>query len=339
MKVNAAQAAARVQSPGDDIRLYLFYGSDEAGGIDLADRLFRALGEGAERVDLEPSAIKSRPGMLADEAASASLFGERRLIRVASSSGEEVVEAATMLLAAERAGNPVVVLAPNARKTSRIVKLAEAAPGAVSAALYPPEGAAATQLASQIAREQGLRLTRDAAEAIVTAARSDRMVMAREIDKIATFLDAAPDRPREADMETVALLGASIEEGEFGRAIDALVAGDPVVLAAELRMLLGGGGGSIVPVLRMIGKQIVTIAEMRAEIDRGGSMQQVTARMYQAKRSALERALRRWNSAQLSRALERIRDAERAVMASGNAGAVVGEQALITLARAVSRLR
>lgn len=338
MKVNAAQAAARVQSPGDDIRLYLFYGSDEAGGIDLADRLFRALGEGAERVDLEPSAVKARPGILADEAASASLFGERRLIRVASSSGEEVVEAATMLLAAERAGNPVVVLAPNARKTSRIVKLADAAPGAVSAPLYPPEGAAATQLASQIAREQGVRLTREAAEAIVTAARSDRMVMAREIDKIATFLDAAPDRPREADMETVALLGASIEEGEFGRAIDALVAGDPVVLAAELRMLLSGGG-SIVPVLRLIGKQIVTIAEMRAEIDRGGSMQQVTARMYQAKRSALERALRRWNSAQLARALDRVRDAERAVMASGNAGAVVGEQALITLARAVSRLR
>ena len=69
---------ARLDRPSDDVRLYLLHGPDEAGAGELAARLARAMGEGAERVDLDGATLRTRPGLLAEEAASMSLFGERR---------------------------------------------------------------------------------------------------------------------------------------------------------------------------------------------------------------------------------------------------------------------
>src|ERR1700712_2479367 len=113
MKANLNQLTRAIEGANPDIRLYVLHGPDEAGARDMATRLGRAMGPEAERIDLEPALLKSNPGRLADEAASMSLFGTARHIRVAGA-GEESVAACTLLLAAERAGNPVVVIAPGA---------------------------------------------------------------------------------------------------------------------------------------------------------------------------------------------------------------------------------
>ncbi len=122
MKLRPEQVAAKLDRPGPDIRLYLFHGPDTAGAMALAARLAKGVGEGAERVDMDGAMLKSRPGLLADEAASMSLFGDARFIRV-TGMGEESVEAVTLLLAAERAGNPVAAIAPTVKGTSKLVKL------------------------------------------------------------------------------------------------------------------------------------------------------------------------------------------------------------------------
>ena len=62
-----------------------------------------------------------------------------------------------MLLDAERAGNPVVAIAPGLKATSKAVKLALGSPRAMSFACYLPEGGDAEKIAVSIAREQGLR--------------------------------------------------------------------------------------------------------------------------------------------------------------------------------------
>jgi DNA polymerase-3 subunit delta len=106
MKASAAQIRAALDAPKPDTRLYLLHGPDEAGAAELAGRLARALGPDTERIDIDSKELRSSPGRLADEAASMSLFGGARLIRV-TGADEFAVEAITLLLAAERAGNPV----------------------------------------------------------------------------------------------------------------------------------------------------------------------------------------------------------------------------------------
>src|SRR4051812_19264128 len=153
VKANANQIRAAIDAASPDIRLYLLHGPDESGAQEIAARLARTMGPDAERVDLEPSMLKSSPGRLADEAASLSLFGTARHIRIAGA-GDECLEAVALLLETERAGNPVVAIAPSLKATSKLVKLAIGAPRAMSFACYLPEGGDAEKIAVAIAREQ-----------------------------------------------------------------------------------------------------------------------------------------------------------------------------------------
>ncbi|WP_277969834.1 DNA polymerase III subunit delta [Sphingomonas echinoides] len=335
MKANLNQIVRAVDAVSPDIRLYVLYGPDEAGARDVANRLARALGPDAERVDLEPSQLKANPGLLADEAASLSLFGTARHIRVASA-GEESVAACTALLAAERSGNPVVVISPGAKASSGLVKLATADPRAMVCAFYVPDAGEADKLATSIAREQGLRTTGSTATRIAAAAGGDRAVMSRELEKIALYLDAAPERPRELDDATLDAIGADLGDSEISRAIEAAIDGGPDRLADELARL-AVAGSSPIPLLRQLVRRLMAIAELRAEIDAGANANTVMERVFFRDRASTTRALRIWSAPALSAAIDRVRRAERATMAPNNAGSVLADHAIVAVARIAAR--
>lgn len=335
MKANFNQVRAALDAASPDIRLYLFHGPDEAGARDLAARLARTLGPEAERVDLEPSALKASPGRLADEAASLSLFGGARHIRV-SGAGEDSVEACKLLLTAEQAGNPVVVIAPGIKGSSALVKLALASPRAMSFACYVPEGAEADKLATGIAREHGLRTTGTTAARIAVAAAGDRAVMTRELEKLALYLDAAPERPRDLDDAALDAVGADLGDTELSRAIDAALDGGPDRLGDELARL-AVAGVSPIPLLRQLVRRLMTLAELRAEIDKGARVDTVMERVFFRERAITARALRLWSASRISEAIDRARVAERAVMAPNNAGSVLSDAAIVAVARVAAR--
>ena len=79
-KSAAIERALDIADPS--VRCYLLYGPDESGSRALAQRLVKALGPDAERIDIEAGRLASDPAILADEAASVSLFGGARHIRV-----------------------------------------------------------------------------------------------------------------------------------------------------------------------------------------------------------------------------------------------------------------
>uniref|UniRef100_UPI0035CB8EAF DNA polymerase III subunit delta n=1 Tax=uncultured Sphingomonas sp. TaxID=158754 RepID=UPI0035CB8EAF len=337
MKANLNQITRAIDGGSSDIRLYVLHGPDEAGARDLAARLARSMGPEAERVDLEPSLLKSNPGRLADEAASMSLFGTARYIRVAGA-GEESVAACTLLLAAERAGNPVVLIAPGAKGTSALVKLATSDPRAMACVFYVPEGGEADKIATSIAREQGLRTTGGTATRIALAAAGDRAVMTRELEKIALYLDAAPERPRELDDAALDAIGADLGDSEMSRAIDAAIAGGPDTLGEELARL-NVAGVSPIPLLRQLVRRLMSLAELRGEIDNGASPGTVIERVFFRERAATATALRIWSSVKISEAIDLIRRAERATMAPGNAGSVLSDAAMVGVARMAARQR
>lgn len=339
MKANESQIRARLDKPGPDIRLFLLYGPDEAGANELAARLGRAMGQ-AERVDVEGGALKGDPGRLAEEAASMSLFGEARYVRV-SGIDDDATEAVRLLLEAEVAGNPVVAVGGALKGTGRLLKLVLPAPGAMAHACYVPDARNASQLAAGIARENGLRLVGGAAERLAVWSGGDRAVLAREIEKLSTFLDAAPDRPREAGLAALDAIGADLGEAEMSGAINAVVEGHVAEIGVELARLEQAGVSSI-PLLRGLVRKLMQLAEMRAEVERGDSPAEVVKRhrVFFREEAGTIRALQRWSSAMLARAVERTRAAERGLTKSGgSAGQVIADEALTTLARAAARRR
>ncbi|KAK0329027.1 hypothetical protein LTR94_038412, partial [Friedmanniomyces endolithicus] len=73
MKVTEPRLTAALDRPPADIRLYLLPGPDESTAMAFAARLGKALGAGAERVDLDGATLRGDPARLSDEAAAISL--------------------------------------------------------------------------------------------------------------------------------------------------------------------------------------------------------------------------------------------------------------------------
>jgi DNA polymerase-3 subunit delta len=339
VKANLNQIRAALDAANPDIRLYLLHGPDEAGAADLALRLARAMGPEAERIDLDGATLRGDPARLADEAAALSLFGGKRFIRIAGV-GEESLAALTILLDAEAAGNPVVAIAPTVKSTAKIVKLAQASSRAMALACYVPDGADAERIAVTIAREQGLRPVGGAARRLAEASGGDRAIMAREIEKLALYLDAAPDRPAELDDAAIDAVGADLGDAEMGAAIEAAIDGRVADLGPELA-LLEQSGTSPIPVLRGLVRRLMALAEMRADAEGGSSIDEVIERhrVFFKEKVSTARALRRWSAASLDKAVERARLAERGMMSGDSAGQVLADDALVTIARIAARAR
>jgi DNA polymerase III subunit delta len=337
VKANATQIRAAIEKHKPETRLYLFHGPDEAGAADLATKLGQALGPDVERVDLDMKALREQPGRLADEAASMSLFGGVRFIRLLGAE-EGASEAIALLLSAERAGNPVVAIGPGLKASGKLVKSVIAAQNAYAHACYVPEGVDATRLAANVAREHGLRLMGDVPQRLAAATGGDRAILAREIEKLALYLDAAPDRPRDADGAALDEIGADLGDSDLSDAITAVVDGRVQDIGLELARL---GEGIGVPLMRQLARRLQGMADMRIDLDRGGDMDEVLEkhRVFFREKAATGRALRRWNGAQLARAIDRVREAERAMMHSGSAGEVLAEAEAVTIARQAARAK
>ena len=339
MKVKEAQVARALDSADSAVRLFLLYGPDDAGSRALAARLERAMGPEAERIDLDGATLKDDPARLADEAASFSLFGDKRHIRVTG--GDECAPAVIALLEAETTGNPVVFIAGALKPTSALLKAALDHPAVMGCITYKPEGAGAETLAISIGRTNGLRLHPAVAVRLAANCLGDRAVLEREIEKLALYLDAAPDRPREANEEALAAIGADLGEADTGRLVNAVLGGDLGVLTKELTEIEASNGW--VPAMRALQRRLILLARLRGDVDAGKSTGAVVASLGKAlffkEQPAVAAQLSRWTSARLATASARLFASEGAIMASGTAGTVIAGEELIAIARVGQRLR
>jgi DNA polymerase III subunit delta len=341
MKANAGQIERALDAPPADIRLFLLYGPDEATSHAQAARLARAMGGDAERIDLDGPTLKADPALLADEAASISLFGGKRYIRV-TGMGDESMAAVAALLDGATGGNPVVAIAGALKGTSALVKRALADKAVMACANYPLEGEKADALAMALAREQGVRLHPDAARAMAAAAGYDRAVMAREAEKLALYLDAAPDRPRDAGTTELEAIGAGEGEGELSRLVDAVLDGQPALLAAELAVL-GEEGLEGIPLIRAVARRVQLLSSMAARVaageNAGAVSESATKAVFWKEKAPIQRQFRHWQADRLATAAERLLAAERAIKGAGSAGPILAEAEFVAIARAGQRRR
>ena len=334
MKAEAGSFRAALTRLSPDVRLYLLHGPDEAAAQTMVAVLAKALGSEAERVDLDGAALRSDPSRLADEAAALSLFGTARYIRV-SGMGDESLDAVTTLLATSRSGSPVIAIAPGLRKGSKLLTLAQSAPGALTLACYVPEGAGADALVRDIGREHGLRMTSGAAHRLAQTSNGDRAVITRELEKVALYLDASPEAPCELDDRVLEEIGAGESEAAVDALLAAIVTGHPDECGAAL-VGLSETGTSPIPWLRQLQRRLVALADLRRQVDGGTAPNDAVARsgVFYRDRAVMSQALPRWSAGALAGALHRVFDVERALMTSGSAGDVRAAMSALHLARA-----
>lgn len=324
--------------PDPQVRLYLFYGPDEAASAELYDRLAASVGGDAERVDIDAATLKANPGRIAEEAASMGLFGDKRIIRV-NAAGDECAAAIALLLEAPVAGNPVAIVTGALRNTQATLKLVSASPIAIGHVSYPLDGPKAEALVSTIGRELGLRVDRDTAARILAAIGPDRKLLRRELEKLALYLDADVDRPRAVEPDTLDAIGADAADADLDRLFTAVLDGRTAAVAAELKRL-EDEGASMVMILRQFGSHLVRVAGYRAQVDGGESIARVvdTKAIFWKQQGAMKRHLSSWTADRLAQALQRTAHAGRAIMRADPVETLAAAE-LLTIARAAERRR
>ena len=341
MKPDEARIRRALDSADPDIRFYLLYGPDEAGSRALANRLGPAMGADAERTDMSSAELKSDPARLADEAASIGLFGGRRWIRLDPAT-DDATDAVQALLQAPAAGNPVAAIGGALRKDSKLVKLVQASKAALSFLSYVPEGRDAAAVVVELGRDLGLQIRSDVAARIASACNGDRALIARELEKMALYLDAAPDRPRPLDHEALDALGAAMEEGDLSRLANAVFSGQMQQADAELARLASEGIEDV-PVLRALARRALQLAQLRAQMAEGESIDRVMETAGKAifwkERDTIRAELQRWTPDALATAIARLAEAERQVKAPGYPGSAVVEEEVLAISRFAARRR
>lgn len=341
MKANRAQVERALDAASGDVRLFVLHGPDEAQSRELAARLAKRMGPEAERIDLSGPQLKNDPARLADEAASISLFGGPRFIRI-EPAGDDALDAVAALLEAPSAGNPAVLITGVLRKDSRLLKLATAHPAVLVLASYPPEGSDLDRIAGQIARAHGLAIDQEVAHRLASAAGGDRAVLTREVEKLALYVDAAPDRPVTIEQGAYDAIAADNAEGDLSRVIDLILTGRTEMLGVELARLTVAGVEGIA-LLRPLLRRLLMLVEIRGEVDRGAGIDAAMAgagrAVFWKEKGAVSGQVRRWTATGLATAIERVQAAELAIKASGSVGPVIVENELLLIARHAARLR
>jgi len=339
VKANRGQMERALDAPQPESRFFLLYGPDEAGSQALARRLERAMGAAAEKVELDGAALREDPARLADEAASYSMFGDRRWIRL-TAIGDESVAAVTALLEAEAAGNPVVAIAGALKATSKLVKLALDHPRALALISYQPDAREAEQIAIGMARDLGLRLPSDIARRIVGLANGDRALMQGEVEKLALYLDATPDQPCEATSEALDALSADNPDSDVAPLVNAVLGGDLKRMHKELGRL-AESGTAMASVLRPLLGRAMLVANIRADFDGSGRLEAAVEGMGKAvfwkEKPAVTRQVRLWDADGIARAIQRLSHAERASRSGRGMGDLLVQHELLAIARQAAR--
>jgi DNA polymerase-3 subunit delta len=339
MKASKTNLAQTLDRPDRDIRFYLFHGPDEAGSRALADRLLKGLE--AEKSGLLAQEVKADPARLADEAGAISLFGGRRALWI-EPAGDEISEGLVALLEAPACENPVIAIAGSLRKTSTLLKLAEAHDLALSHISYIPEGRDLERLVVELGRDGGLHIAPEIAQRIAAACAGNQAIVAQELEKFALYLGASAGDPRELDPETIDRLGADSAEADLMRLGDLALLGRMNALLDELARLPHGGSEPI-PVLRALQRRLLMLAPLRARVERGESVDGVMTSMgkslFWKDKPVLQRLLLTWSSERLAEAASRVSQLEKQIMLRPLPDDAALGETLVTLARVAGRAR
>jgi DNA polymerase III subunit delta len=187
-----AQELDRFLSGPSGTKLFLVYGPDQgavserAGQIEAAARNRDPSGGTLRRVASDE--LSADPGLIADEAYSASLFGGAPIIRLRVTDGRHNVAGAVEPLF-ERPPEEawLIVEAGDLRPAAPLRKLFEQSPAAAAVPCYSGDAREVAALARQVLREAGLAAEPDALDLLAALLGADRLATRNELEKLVLY--------------------------------------------------------------------------------------------------------------------------------------------------------
>lgn len=294
---------------GPDISdgVFLVYGPDAGLVRESAQRLVRQFGGadagGMNLVTLEGNELDSEPGRLAVEAKTASLFGEKRVVRVRNA-GKALVMALSELLD-DPAGAAIVLEAGNLAPKDALRALVEGKSKGRALPCYPDSDETLLKLINDTFSKNGIRAESDVATTLRDNLGNDREVTRRELEKLVLFsADTRVLTPN--DVLTLCADNAALVLDEV---IDAMGTGHAARMEEALNRAVAA---AINPQQLLSSAQLhcATLRRWRAEVDLGKTPSEVLdgarPRPHFSRKSVLLQQLRLWTDDAIAAAAERL---------------------------------
>ena len=324
-----------------DIRLFFIFGPDESAAASIAGAMISRLGNDSEAIEIDSAKLRGDPALLADEAASQSLFGGARHIRL-HFAREEGIDAIANLLSAEQAGNPVIATAGDLKKNSKLRTLIEGSARALSYICYLPSEAEAVDQAVAAAAVLGLRIDRTLAAQIVRYTGQDRRLVAMELEKLSLYYDSGPDRIVTVEPQALSSLAAETAEGDINALVNQVLTGDSKALGRTIIEARAVGIEGI-RIIRALQRRIALLMGMRAKVEDGanaGAVVRANRAIFWKEQGAFTQQVQKWTASRLAALNAHLLEVEAKLMATGaDLTETVLEEELVRIARAAARSR
>lgn len=296
-----------LKRPDLDSGILLVYGPDTGLVRETAQRLVRHYAgndaDGMGLVTLDGGELDGDPGRLLVEAKTASLFGERRVVRVRNAGKSLTVPLSE--LAADPAGSIVVLEAGNLAPRDALRALVEGAKTGRALPCYADTDETILRLISETFAKAGIAADPDVAATLRDSLGNDREVTRRELEKLSLYAAETKVLTRE-DVLTLCADNAAMVLDEVA---DAVGTGHAEKLDAALSRALAA---SVNPqqMLAALALHFTQLRRWRTVVDSGVSVRDVLEgarpKPHFSRRSALEQQLRLWSDASLANAGERL---------------------------------
>lgn len=329
MKLSPQRVGAFLRDPGA-CRVVLLHGEDVGMIRDRGSALVRAIAGAMDNPFLVAELTREEAGRLADEAASLSLTGGRRVVRLRDA-GDAATAAVSAIL--KGAAPALVVLEASALPgRSRLRALVEAAPDAVAIACYPEEGRVLEETIRSTMTEAGVAVDREALGWLADQLGADRASTRQELEKLALYVGPGGRVDLDAAQACVGdLAGLSLDDALF-----AATEGDVATTDRALELAIAEGA-SPVGVLRGALTHLQRLHRVRLTVDAGAPAGEAAkaARppVFFRRVGAFTAALGLWSSGALVAAMVALAEAERSCKRTGAPDVVLSRNAILALAR------
>ncbi|NKB43168.1 MAG: DNA polymerase III subunit delta [Alphaproteobacteria bacterium] len=340
MKVQAGRADAFAKSPDTKAQAVLVYGPDSGLVRERVEALQASVLKGDadpfRLADLDSATLKSDPARLADEAASMSLTGGRRFVKVrdATDGISKTVEG----FLEDIIGDALVVFyAGDLGPRSSLRKLFEGADNAAALPCYSDDARALDQVVREGLKDAGLTAEPDALTWLVSHMGGDRALSRREVEKLVLFKGGDDEKTVTLD-DAMACVGDTAAF-DLDDLVYAMADGNqPAVQRVYGRMM--AEGTSPISVLTAASRHLMRLHQVQGS---GGSLDQAMMKLrppvFFKRKGQFKSQAGRWSPKLLARGLEVLTTAELQAKSTDMPGQALIERALMQIATAAKSAR
>lgn len=341
MKVKPQEADRFAAKPPANIVAVLVYGPDSGLVRQRVETLARSvlddLADPFRLSEISDSDLKSDPARLADEAASISMLGGRRVVRLRG-----IADAASKTVASflENPVGDALVLAEAGElgPRSSLRLLFEEAANAAALPCYADDAATLADVIRTRLGAAGLRPEPAALDYLLSHLGSDRGVTQNELEKLMLYMGAGETgAAREVTLADVRECIGDNAASNLDAVIDATLGGELDHLDTALARARAADTNAIA-ILNALSRHLMQMHLAAAHIENGsdinGAMRSFRPPLHFKRKDAVTRQMKNWNRRKLDRALALALEAEGQCKTTGSPAEAICGQTLFRIAQA-----